>query len=550
VAGQTPIDRPSRIPTAFATLQELLDLSQDCLEHRKYAQAVASAQMAALFAAYNHPGQFGSARLERILRRIGTDAIPPNSGSTARRSCKVERVLHVLTAAKDIGGDSRFVWRWIQRDTGRRHSIALTEQLYFKVPGQFTDGVSARGGSIHVLDTAGAEPLERARALRRLASDADVVFLHVYVEDVIPVIAFASRAGLPPIVFVVQADHQFWTGLSVCDLFVHLRESGKRLSQARRGIDASRIATLPIPLEPSSAAGVGKSAAKRALGCPEDTVLLLSIARAIKYQPIDGTVPSFPSALAPMINRHPNAMLLVVGPGQTGDWEEAARTTGGRIRALGQHSDTARLYEAADVYLDSFPFASNTSLLEAASYGVPLLTYFPYSEEAAVLGAGAPGLDSCLLRAESLEAYAAILTSLITDREARARNGRIARENIASVHMGAGWIQSLEALYRDVQMAALDTPVEIPQDGPHEGQLDCLLHSYNSPHFPLGWIVDWYARRLPYWCRVQLLIRILAITRSFAFSLFLPRSVQARVGGRLGSWRRLPAVSRWLSART
>ena len=203
-------------------------------------------------------------------------------GEIASRSVsdRLERVLHIVTAAKEVGGDSRFVWKWIDQDPQRSHPVALTEQLYFEIPAQLTRAVASSGGQVHVLDRGGADPVQRARVLRNLARDVDVVFLHVYPEDVVPVLAFSDKAGLPRVVFVAHADHQLWVGVSVCDLFVHLRETGLLLSAERRGIPPSRMALLPIPLEPTIRT-IDRADAKKQLGLREDTVLLLSAARPV-----------------------------------------------------------------------------------------------------------------------------------------------------------------------------------------------------------------------------------------------------------------------------
>jgi glycosyltransferase involved in cell wall biosynthesis len=369
--------------------------------------------------------------------------------------------------------------------------------------------------------------------------------LHVYIEDVVPTIAFANKANMPPIIFVVQADHQFWIGVSISDLFVHLRESGMWLSEKRRRIKREKMGYLPIPLDPISSK-TSQSEAKKRIGFSKDTIILLSIARAVKYEPI--REPRFVEAAVPILNKYRNAVLLVVGPANVDQWRIGHERAQGRILALGQRSDTHDFYEAADVYLDSFPFSSNTSLLEAASHGLPLVSYFPYSKEAEVLGAGAPGLESTLLRVRSLEDWEKTISRLIEDKEFRAQIGEKTKQEIVSMHSGGGWNRCLEELYHKIAV----TPLTAAWDGLDQncaGELDLLLNRFYSRHVPLGWVIGWYARDLPYSIRLQLLVKMLKVNRSFSFSMFLPNWLGKRLGERMRGWRHLPGIGRWLSAK-
>jgi len=538
----------AQIDSSYSNLQALTRIAGEFLEREMYLHAAAAAQIAARYGSYNHPGEFVSAQLEHVLRGIGRDGLrsrePRVEGRRPLRGAP-PRVLHVLTAAKDIGGDSRFVWRWIERDSERRHSVALTEQLYFEVPEPLSAAVAARNGGVHVLDRGGANALQRAQALRDLATDVDIVFLHVYVEDIIPVIAFADRAALPPIVFVVQADHQFWIGVSVCDAFLHLRESGIALSERRRGIPRQRTALLSIPLEPPTRTLTRREAKKR-LGLPEDAVLLLSIARAVKYTAIDG--PSFPEAAERILARHPEALLMALGPQRAGSWEAVELRTGGRLRALGQRSDTAIFYQAADIYLDSFPFSSNTSLLEAGGYGIPLVSYFPYSSDSDVLGPGSPGLDGTLIRATDLVEYEESVSRLIESGKARLALGRKTRHCIRQLHSGEAWQSQVDRVYRAVAQMALDGAAVSAGVPRRPGETDHLLMRLYAGQAPLGRVIGWYGRHLPYHIRVRLLRKMMCLDRTFSFSMFLPGWLNQRVASRLKGWRRLPGMGRLLGA--
>jgi hypothetical protein len=347
-------------------------------------------------------------------------------------------------------------------------------------------------------------------------------------------------------VFVVQADHQFWIGKGISDLFVHLREAGASLSETRRGIERDRMAILPIPLEPVTRT-VSRAEAKAELGISHDTVVLLSIARAVKYTPVAG--PSFPEVAESILEKHQNAVLVAVGPSNTGEWLEASRRTQGRVRALGQRSDTALFYQAADIYLDSFPFTSNTSLLEAGGFGIPLVSYFPYSHDSDVIGPGSPGLSGTLIRATTLEAYRGSVSRAIEDEVFRLRTGERTKEHIRHHHGSDGWHHHLETVYRAIGQSATRVAVPGRRIGNRSEEVDVLLNRLYAGHAALGWVIGWYARRLPYRTRMLFLMRMLRVDRSFSFGMFLPKGFGEYLGRRLKGWRRLPWVARWLSAR-
>ena len=82
------------------------------------------------------------------------------------------------------------------------------------------------------------------------------------------------------------------------------------------------------------------------------------------------------------------------GPSRTATWSVLAEE--GLGRAWGLLPDVHTLLEAADVYVDSHPFSSLTSMLEAAWLDTPVLTLRSPDERLGVLGADTPELDDDL----------------------------------------------------------------------------------------------------------------------------------------------------------
>jgi hypothetical protein len=97
-----------------------------------------------------------------------------------------------------------------------------------------------------------------------------------------------------------------------------------RLSQERRGIEEKRNEILPIVLSPTLRT-LSRTEAKRELGFAEDSIIVLSIARAVKYKNSHGI--SFADAHVPFLKQHNMATLIVIGPGDSEDWSSAIAQT-------------------------------------------------------------------------------------------------------------------------------------------------------------------------------------------------------------------------------
>jgi hypothetical protein len=181
------------------------------------------------------------------------------------------------------------------------------------------------------------------------------------------------------------------------------------------------------------------------LGLSEDTVVLLSIATAYKYTASGGD--HFAEILLPIVRENRNVELIVIGPTEQGAWASASRSAAGRMKVLGKRKDIELFYEAADIYLDSFPISSLTSFLEAGSYGNPIVSYAANSPDAAVICADDPALDGLLVRTSTVDEYRSQISRLVRDEEFRTKLGEATRESILACHAQGGWNRYLEELY-------------------------------------------------------------------------------------------------------
>ncbi|MBE9189326.1 glycosyltransferase [Gloeocapsopsis crepidinum LEGE 06123] len=477
--------------------RNLVTQAKDFVDRDKYDMAAVYGEMAATYASGKHCGLFVSWELERILLSIGKKALRSNTYSSENCSSHAmpKKVLHVATSMKSIGGHSRMLWRWIQQDTERSHSLVLTRQAPTVVPNLLKEAVSNSGGRIYQLNTRIGSIISWAKQLRKIAINADLVVLHTHSSDVIPIIAFSDKERLPPVILIDHADHLFWLGASVSDIVVGLRESGMRLAQERRHIEPKRNVLLPIILEPTQRV-LSRAEAKQQLGIPKESILLLSIARAVKYKTIDGI--SFADAHVPLLQQHQQAILVVIGPGEREDWSEAIQLTQGRIKVLSETEYTRVFYQAADIYVDSFPFVSNTSLLEAGSYGVPLISRYPYSSDACgVLGADMPGLTGNLVCVRNLEEYTATLSQLVENTEFRLGLGEATRNKIVETHCGDGWQRSLNNVYSCIATLAKVSSIANLEDKIALSELDVFLPKVHDIDIDDDKLIQWHMSLMP-----------------------------------------------------
>lgn len=464
----------ARLKQNFAWFAGQVEKAEAYLKAGRPEEAALAATMAVAFATKKHCGVFASERLERVLRTI-SQSLPDGAPvfDRFRTSSDIRRVLHVGTELTAVGGLTRMMSRWINTDPGRVNSVALTRYRGI-VPQHLSDAVARTGGSIHKLNTHMGSAFDWALELRRIARSYDLVVLHIHCEDTIPVIAFGPSETLPPVLLLNHADHIFWLGSSVCHGVLNLREAAADISVNRRGIAPERSLMLPTLIDPPTRK-LSRADARAALGIDDETTLLLSVARGVKYRSM-GDV-SYASRFVDVLKANPNAKLIVVGPGSPDDWKQAQEETGGRIVGLPEQPDPSVYFEAADVYVDSYPFSSSTSLMEAAGYDLPLLTLFTAANEARLVGINHLGLIGGVVQARSTGEWEEILTRMIRDTDYRKAQSLAAAKAVA-IAQPAEWRSWLENAYQSaLDLQPLDSQsINMPgdTDTPRFGELDRL----------------------------------------------------------------------------
>lgn len=434
----------ARAQAAFARYAALCDKAEAFAQAGDLDSAASYAAIAAQSAVRPHAGFYLATRLERLLVEIGRTALgpgryrrpPPGSG-------RIEKVLHVGTTVGPVGGLRNLLRHWIAVDSGRRHSLALTQHSG-PVIDSLARAVSDSGGSIYKLNRMPGGFIAWARELRRIAEGYDAVVLHLYSQDPTGVIAFADPLARPPVILDNHGDHLMWLGASVSDVVLNLRDAAQDLTIARRGVAPERNVMVPTIVSPTERTR-SRAQAKAELGLDPNSVFLFSAARPMKYRTVDGV--SFADTHVELLKRHPEAVFWVLGAGEPEDWRAASAAVGGRLRGLAESPQPQVYFEAADIYVDSYPFVSSTSLMEAAGYGAPLVSRFYGPKAAEIFAINHPGLKGSVLNASSEAEYLEFLETLISDPDRRERLGEQGRRIVREVHCAPGWMTFLERAY-------------------------------------------------------------------------------------------------------
>ena len=417
-------------------------------------EAAARAAMTAAAFAWRCPlGKLAEPRLEEVLSEIGVRCCVAGAVRDNPPAPEPKRILHLGTRADPVGGHTRILCRWIETDSGRKHVVVLTAQGATPVPERLRRALSAGGHELSCQRNASL--LARARSVAEVATTCDRAVIHCAPSDVVPALALAGPRRPVPTVLVNHADHVFWLGTGAADVVAHLRDGAVNVSATHRGISRARSVVVPIPLDRPAPAS-RREAARAQLGVGPSDVLVLTIASEYKFADADGL--HFVDAVLPAVEADSRIVVRAIGPRRTGRWLAAEEASHGRIRALGEQSDIADYYIAADIYLDSFPVPSFTSLLEAGQAGVPVIARSGFDSHGGYLDLDELDGVTGFVRARSAQEVTSTLVAWGRNPQARVAAGAALRERLQETHSGTGWLRSVETAYRRAVMPASNEP--------------------------------------------------------------------------------------------
>ncbi len=448
---------------------------------------------AANYATIYHPGFFVDPVLENELLGIGRAAEerPVNKGDVNKgavngvdvnsiemnggvKPAAVRKILHVASAVSRVGGHCRTMVNWIRNDRASQHTIVLLRQIDSAALEWFETELTEEGVEVVCLN-AEAPMLRRAMELRSIARRGFAAcFNHVAQAEAIHCVAFAV-GGLPPVALVDHADHSFWLGCGVVDLVVHQRPVGQELGQRRRLERESAVLPIPLKLDTKPE---DRRGAREKFDLAGGAIMALTVGRKEKYRPDDRL--NFFQMMDTLTMRHPDLVIHVVGVkrAQAEHWS-GCRLPERQLVFHGQRPVDPALLNAADIYLESYPFGSQTAFLEAACAGIAPVR--APTTKTKMLVTSDSAIDDLIQAPDCEFIFQETVSRLILDRNARQTLAAEVRRSVIAEHVGDSWNRLLEGLY-DRMKQVKHQPAQCPVDQPSITEVtpqDEALHQWH-----------------------------------------------------------------------
>ena len=433
-----PVTAAERMTRSRRVVDALVNAGRSHAAQRNIGSSASLVGAAATVSRRRHTGCFASPAIEAELSRLshhlhGARAAEPEP--PVRRA--QTSVLHVMTRCYGAGGHTRLVEQLIRSEPDVVASVALTGGADQHLPTGLIAAVDESGGTVHDLR---GDALERARRLHLLTRDVSRIMLSIHENDIVPLLALAGVRQRPPVVFVNHAEHVFWTGAALADLVVCLRPASTDLAVRRRGIPSEKCIEVPLPVSRRTRRNTSADA-RRALGIDPNDKVLLTVGWRYKFTPFAGD--DIIATLAPILEE-PDVHLIAVGPRDDDAlWSAACAGYAGRVHATGRQADIQPFLDAADVFVDSYPVASLTAVLEAAMFGLPVVGLAPRRAEwPAILREDDPALAGAMFA--DVAAFRSRIHALLRDPATTADAAASVQKRVLQHHGQDRWPESAQ----------------------------------------------------------------------------------------------------------
>ncbi|MES2204566.1 MAG: hypothetical protein V4496_05015 [Pseudomonadota bacterium] len=355
-----PASQPlkEKLPLLLNNLYLLAQLENELEEKLNLYQFVASCFN------NNHSNTYAHKQFEQDLTTISCELI--NNALPEYKDNN--HVLHVLTEVYHTGGHTRVVDNWIKTMSNQQHSIIINHSAG-EIPAFLKNAVHNSQGDIIINNETSL--IDKAKFLAKIACQFHHVVLHIFPHDILPLLAFGTPYYTRPTFFYNHGDHLWGCGYSVCDAILEICMHGKNHSNLYRGIPKERTKFVGIPVEININIADNNKEKEQ-----QDSKIIVSMATYYKFEPLKEL--SFQDFIDRILTHNNQIIFCIIGvENHQESWQWLLKKHPKKVNLLGTLAkhEAHQIIKRADLYLDSFPMGSATSMIEAISLGVPALSY-------------------------------------------------------------------------------------------------------------------------------------------------------------------------------
>ncbi|MCI3937994.1 hypothetical protein MQX03_12350 [Chryseobacterium aahli] len=447
-------------------------IAERLFEENLYEDCINYMEKTAFFGWHNFSGYYKSEKLEILLSKIQEKVLPEISIKKSEK--KSNTILHIASELYTEGGHSKLLYTWIKNDQSKKHSILCTRQSVKEIE-DVTAYYLKNSSDLDHLSVHASSKIESAKLLQNeVQKDYDIIMLHVHPDETIPSIVFSQKSIATPVCLVNHADHTFWLGTSIADLVLQIRESNIVLDSQRRGIPVERQVFLPIPIE--NLLTENNDATKK-----NDQILqLLSTGTPYKYNPNSSY--NFLKEAYRIVEENPNVIFNVVGIDQESDYGKEYRHERLVLHGIIPAQALAEIEKNTAIYVEGFPMASFTALLQAALQNIPFaLHYNPLP----LFKLFSDRIDDGIVYPDNLEEWHQNVKNLIRDQQYRNNIGKRQHQYILnnfSIKVWKSRVKEIYLLTEKVNHSFHPPSKDTYYDGDNE-KLLAALDNRTLPHF-------------------------------------------------------------------
>jgi hypothetical protein len=324
---------------------------------------------------FNFNGFYTIKKIENDLSLIANKKLQFKNINNSFPKENKKKILHFFSEIYSQGGHTKVIFNWVKNDLDSNHFFLSTRQTYEKVKEiseknynyilKESDFYSVEGESNF---------LDKAQSIIDFLYKMNFssVILHIHQDDVLPNLIFSNKNFKFPVLFFNHADHQFWLGSTIADLYLIYRKSSVNEYVEKRKIPIEKHFFLPIPVEVSKSLIENKEIFNN-----KKKFKILSIGAGYKYNPNDEY--DFFKEILKILNENNFVTFTIIGIEENNLLRDLYQHERLILHPFMDVNKIYTFYQNSDLYISGFPFPSHTALLEAAFFGVPfVLTYNPY----------------------------------------------------------------------------------------------------------------------------------------------------------------------------